>query len=56
VDRQKNRDNRYTLIEKKREMFRVAQELNLKDKEVRHLENYSKMRNIGLVSSARMLE
>jgi hypothetical protein len=56
VDRQKNRDNRYTLIEKKREMFRVQQELRTKDKEIGRLEDYSKMRNIGLISSARMLE
>jgi len=56
VDRQKNRENRYTLIEKKREMFLVQQMLRTKDKEIGRLEDYNKMRNIGLISSSRMLE
>lgn len=56
VDRQKNRENRYTLIEKKREMFIVQQMLRIKDKEISRLETYSKMRDHGLKCSAAMLE
>jgi chromosome segregation ATPase len=37
-------------------MFRVQQELRTKDMEIGRLEDYNKMRNLGLISSARMLE
>ena len=56
VERQKNRENRYQLIEKKREMFLVQQMLSLKDKEIERLANHNEMRNIGLLSSQKMLE
>jgi hypothetical protein len=56
VDRQKNRENRYTLIEKKREMFLVAQMLAIKDKEINKLQEHSEMRRVGLISSQQMLE
>ena len=56
VDRQKNRENRYTLIEKKREMFLVQQMLRTKDKEIERLAAYNEMRVVGLMSSQKMLE
>lgn len=56
VDRQKNRENRYTLIEKKREMFLVAQMLSIKDVEISKLQDHSNMRRLGLISSQQMLE
>ena len=44
VDRPKNRENRWDLIEKKREMFKVQMLLEKKDKEIERLSNFNEMR------------
>lgn len=56
TERPKNRENRYQLIEKKREMFLVQQMLELKDKEIERLASHNEMRQIGLLCSEKMLE
>ena len=56
VDRPKNRENRWDLIEKKREMFKVQMLLEKKDKEIERLSNFNEMRQLGLDCSATMLE
>ena len=56
VDRPKNRENRWDLIKKKREMFQVQMLLEKKDKEIERLSNFNEMRQLGLDCSATMLE
>lgn len=56
VERAKNRDNRWDLIQKKREMFLVQMMLDTKDKEIRRLLNVNKNRQKGLILSEQMLE
>ena len=51
VERAKNRDNRWDLIQKKREMFLVQMMLDTKDKEIRRLLNVNKNRQKGLILS-----
>lgn len=56
VERPKNRENRWDLIAKKREMFLVQMLLEKKDKEIERLANVNEMRQLGLVCSESMLE
>ena len=56
VERPKNRENRWDLIKKKREMFLVQMLLEKKDKEIDRLANFNEMRQVGLVCSEEMLE
>ena len=56
VERPKNRENRYQMIDKKREMFLVQMMLETKDKEIERLANVNEMRQIGLLCSEEMLE
>ena len=56
VERPKNRENRWDLIKKKREMFLVQMLLEKKDKEIERLANFNEMRQLGLVCSQQMLE
>lgn len=56
VERPKNRENRYQLIDKKREMFLVQMMLETKDGEIGRLANVNEMRQIGLLCSEEMLE
>lgn len=56
VERPKNRENRWDLIKKKREMFLVQMLLEKKDKEIERLANFNEMRQLGLVCSEEMLE
>ena len=56
VERPKNRENRWDLIKKKREMFLVQMMLEKKDKEIDRLANFSEMRQVGLECSQEMLE
>ena len=56
VERPKNRENRWDLIKKKREMFLVQMLLDKKDKEIERLANFNEMRQLGLVCSEQMLE
>ena len=51
VERPKNRENRWDLIKKKREMFQVQMLLEKKDKEIERLANFNEMRQLGLVCS-----
>ena len=44
VERPKNRENRWDLIKKKREMFLVQMLLEKKDKEIERLANFNEMR------------
>ena len=44
VERPKNRENRWDLIQKKREMFQVQMLLEKKDKEIERLANFNEMR------------
>lgn len=55
IERPKNRENRYKLIEKKREMFLVSQMLEIKQEEIQRLELHAYMREDGLNCSERML-
>ena len=55
IERPKNRENRYKLIEKKREMFLVSQMLETKQEEIQRLELHAYMREDGLNCSERML-
>ena len=56
IERPKNKENRYKLIEKKREMFLVQQMLETKDKEIDRLAEHANMRQDGLMCSEKMLE
>ena len=55
IERPKNRENRYKLIEKKREMFLVSQMLTIKSDEIQRLEHHALMREDGLNCSEKML-
>lgn len=56
IERPKNRENRWKLIEKKREMFLVQQMLETKNNEIKRLEEHAKLREDGLHCSELMLE
>lgn len=56
IERPKNRENRWKLIEKKREMFLVQQMLETKNSEIKRLEEHAKLREDGLHCSEAMLE
>jgi len=55
IERPKNKENRYKLIEKKREMFLVQQMLETKQREIQRLEDHAHMREDGLKASEDML-
>jgi hypothetical protein len=55
IERPKNRENRWKLIEKKREMFLVQQMLETKNNEIKRLEEHAKLREDGLYCSENML-
>lgn len=55
IERPKNTENRYKLIEKKREMFLVQQMLETKQREIQRLEDHAFMREDGLNCSEKML-
>ena len=44
LEKPKKKENRYKLIEKKREMFLVEKMLDIKQKEIGKLEEYGKLR------------
>lgn len=56
IERPKNKENRYKLIEKKREMFLVQQMLETKQREIQRLEDHAFMREDGLNCSENMLK
>lgn len=56
IERPKNRENRWKLIEKKREMFLVEQMLATKQDEIKRLEEVAKMKEDGLHCAENMLE
>ena len=56
IERPKNRENRWKLIEKKREMFLVQQMLETKQEEIESLAEHATMRQDGLHCSETMLE
>ena len=56
IEHAKNRENRHELITKNREMFRVQQMLEYKDKEIERLQNYNISKEQALDCSAQMLE
>lgn len=56
IERPKNRENRWKLIEKKREMFLVQQMLETKQEEIERLAEHATMREDGLTCSENMLE
>ena len=56
TERNKNKENRYKLIEKKREMFLVQMMLETKDKEIERLADHNELRQTGLHCSELMLE
>jgi hypothetical protein len=56
IERPKNRENRYKLVEKKREMFLVQQMLETKRDEIERLTEHATMREDGLTCSETMLE
>jgi len=56
IERPKNRENRWKLIEKKREMFLVQQMLETKKEEIERLNEHATLREDGLVCSENMLE
>ena len=56
TERNKNKENRYKLIEKKREMFLVEMMLQTKDKEIERLADHNELRQTGLHCSELMLE
>ena len=56
IERPKNRENRWTLVEKKREMFLVQQMLETKRDEIERLTEHATMREDGLTCSETMLE
>lgn len=55
IERPKNKENRYKLIDKKREMFLVQQMLETKQREIQRLEDHAFMREDGLNCSEKML-
>ena len=56
IERPKNRENRWKLIEKKREMLLVQHMLETKNNEIKRLEEHAKLREDGLHCSEHMLE
>lgn len=56
IERPKNKENRYDLIQKKREMFLVQQMLETKYKEIERLANHNEMRQRGLQCSQNLLD
>ena len=56
IERPKNKENRWTLIQKKREMGLVRDMLMTKEKEIERLAEYATMREDGLTCSESMLE
>jgi hypothetical protein len=56
TERNKNKENRYRLIEKKREMALVEMMLQTKDKEIERLADHNELRQTGLHCSELMLE
>ena len=56
IERPKNRENRWKLIDKKREMFLVQQMLETKQEEIERLAEHATMREDGLTCSENMLE
>ena len=56
IERPKNRENRWKLIEKKREMFLVQQMLETKRDEIERLTEHAALREDGLSCSEQMLE
>lgn len=56
IERPKNKENRWKLIEKKREMFLVQQMLETKQEEIERLAEHATMREDGLLCSETMLE
>lgn len=56
IERPKNRENRWKLIEKKREMFLVQQMLETKRDEIERLTEHAALREDGLTCSENMLE
>lgn len=55
LESKKKKENRYKLIERKREMFLVVQMLSIKQKEIATLEEYQKLRDEGLKFSEQLL-
>lgn len=55
IERPKNRQDRWTLIEKKREMFHVQQMLETKQEEIERLADRAEMRADGITCSENML-
>ena len=55
VERPKNRENRWKLIEKKREMFLVEMMLRIKNSKIEDLMTENEMKQIGLICSEQML-
>ena len=56
VERPKNRESRWQLIEKKREMFLVQHMIETKDKEIAKLMEHKNMRQMGLRCSEQLLQ
>ena len=56
IERPKNRENRWKLIEKKREMFLVQQMLEIKRDEIEILNGKAALREDGLTCAENMLE
>lgn len=56
VERPKNRESRWQLIEKKREMFLVQHMIETKDKEIAKLMQHKNMRQMGLRCSEQLLQ
>ena len=56
VERPKNRENRWKLIEKKREMFLVEMMLRIKNSKIEDLMTENEMKQIGLICSEQMLQ
>lgn len=55
IERPKNKENRYKLIEKKREMALVRQMLDTKEDEIQRLVDHTNARKEGLACSEKML-
>jgi hypothetical protein len=55
-ERAKNKENRFKVVEKKREMFLVQMMLDIKKKEIQKLEEYALLREDGLNYSEKMLD
>jgi uncharacterized protein (DUF3084 family) len=56
VERPKNRESRWQLIQKKREMFLVQHMIETKDKEIAKLMEHKNMRQMGLRCSEQLLQ